>query len=174
MPGLRSVASSFCAQGGCVSCGRVARMWTHSFWSVWGPLKTFQRHPMPSFQDLSTSHALPSPCHVLGPLSSSQDADLSLMGHGRCCKSRAPPVSDCDALWYYRWLCLLIDSFLQYKCSSYPSSPHLQHHATHLTHALLRLLFNSCCCHTIHQSLLPHNSLYLLTFARLPSSFSQP
>lgn len=114
--------------------------WVHSFWSVWGPLKTFQRHPMPSFQDLSTSHALPPPCRELGPLSSRQDASLGLMGHGRCCKTRVSPVSHSDALWYHplavsldRQLSTIQMLLLPFFSSTTPSHTHTHDLSTSTT-----------------------------------------
>lgn len=89
--------------GVCGHAHGVATMWTPLFLgSVWRPLKkSFQRHPTPSFQDLSTSHALLPPCRGLGPLSTRQDAGPGRMGYRCCCTSRASPVSYRDALWYH-------------------------------------------------------------------------
>lgn len=116
------------------------------FWSVWGPLKTFSETPyalLPRFVHITRTPLPPVlywvPCLVLGPLSFSQDAGLSLMGHGRCCKNKVSPVASVMPCGTTAG-CVLIDSFPQYKCFSYPFSPHHTHNALHLIHAsLLRL-----------------------------------
>lgn len=150
----------------------VATMWTPLFLgSVWRPLKkSFQRHPTPSFQDLSTSHALPPPCRGLGPLSTRQDAGPSRMGYRCCCTSRASPVSYRDALWYHplavsldRQLPTIQMLLLPFVSSRLSSRRPLSVPTLHFYHDPY--------CYTLLQPLLPHNNILFLlhSLVSLPS-----
>lgn len=141
--------------------------------------KSFQRHPTPSFQDLSTSHALPLPPVVdwvpCPPARMLAQVGWGIAAAARAGPPRSPTVMPCGTT---RWLCLLIDSFgLQYKGSSYPSSPHVHHHAARSPYPRFTSITTlTIAIHITSTSPSAQRSSHSFTFARLSavSSSSQP